>query len=361
MSLRADQLQDLDTQKKELSARHEASHTAEEKDKGDEDTPMPDVPQTNGKHDSSEHTDDEAPRLRHRLVIDRKRKREEEAARRAKERKEKAAATKFSKEETKLKKLTTQIDEIKDQIKECEEQILDLNNDLRETDCQRTKCLGRDRFCNRYYWFERNGMPFGGVPRTSTAHYGYANARLWVQGADADERAGFVELPAAEQAAYRARFGSTVPERQRREEGGTSLLGAEQWGYYDGEAAVDALVAWLDERGVRERALRRELLAWRDVIVECMEKLQLHREGEAERLGGGAGDTPKTRISTRTKTYVDLDATRWTCLAWRNSMAIEELGVRHGDGVKRRGRPPKAKIALDRKGRLAGKRGGRGG
>jgi hypothetical protein len=359
-----DQLQDLDMQRKELTARHEASQPAEDKDEAkDEDTPMPDVPETNGKHDSSDNSEDEAPRLRHRheRVIDRKRKREEEAVRRAKERKEKAAATKLSKQETKLKKLTTQIEEKKDEIKECEEQILDLNNDLRETDCQRTKCLGRDRFCNRYYWFERNGMPFGGVPRTSTAHYGYANARIWVQGADANERRGFVDLPPAEQAAYRARFGATVPERQRHEEGATRLAGPADWGYYDGgEADVDGLVAWLDERGVREKALRKELLAWRDVIVECMEKLRLHREAEAARLNGaGAGGeaTPAKRVSTRTKTYVDLDATRWTCLAWQNSMAVEEFGIRHGDGVKRRGRPPKAKIALDRKGRLAGRKG----
>jgi hypothetical protein len=347
-------------QRRELNVKHEAIQVAEDKEKEDDDTPMPDVSQTNGKHDSSENSEDEAPRLRHRheRVIDRKRKREEDAARRAKERKEKAAATKFSKQETKLKKLTTQIDEKKEQIKECEEQILDLNNDLRETDCQRTKCLGRDRFCNRYYWFERNGMPFGGVPRTSTAHYGYANARLWVQGADADERAGFIDLPAAEQAEYLAHFGFTVLERQQREEGGTSLLDPSQWGYFDTEDEVDALIGWLDERGVRERVLRKELLAWRDVIVECMDKLRTHREGEEERAGG---DTPKTRVSTRTKMYVDMDATRWTCLAWRNSMAIEELGVRHGDGVKRRGRPPKAKIALDRRGRLAGKRGGRRG
>jgi alpha-1,3-glucosyltransferase len=355
-----EELQELDNQRRELAIRHEASQTAEEKME-DEDTPMPDVPQTNGKHEPSDNSDVEPARMRHRheRVIDRKRKREEEAARRAKERKEKAAATKFSKEETKLKKLTTQIDDKKERIKECEELILDLNNDLRETDCQRTKCLGRDRFCNRYYWFERNGMPFGGVPRTSTAHYGYANARIWVQGADADERKGFVDLPAAEQAAYRARFGCTVPERQRQEEGATRLTGPAQWGYYDAEGDVDDLVVWLDERGVRERALRKELLAWRDVIVECMGKLALHRDGEAERMGGGTGETPKTRVSTRTKTYVDLDATRWTCLAWRNSMAVETFGTKHSDGTKRRGRPPKAKIALDRKGRLTGKRGGR--
>jgi hypothetical protein len=36
-------------------------------------------------------------------------------------------------------------------------------------------------YWNKYWWFERNGMPFGGLP-DSSSHSGYANAMIWVQG-----------------------------------------------------------------------------------------------------------------------------------------------------------------------------------
>jgi hypothetical protein len=248
----------------------------------------------------------------------------------------------------------------KEDIKDCEEQIADLNNDLRETDCQRTKCLGRDRFCNRYYWFERNGMPFAGVPDTSTAHYGYANGRIWIQGADPMELEGFLNLTKEEQMQYKAAFGRTPAERKAAEEGTTHLSDALHWAYVDNTDAVDALVAWLDERGLRERSLRKELQAWRDVIVECMQKMRAHMDAdEARRAAAEEADAvPAMRISTRTKTYVDLDATRWRCLAWQNSLALRDLGVRHGEGLRKRGRRPEAKahkVAVEKKGKVTRK------
>ena len=66
-----------------------------------------------------------------------------------------------------------------DLVRKREEEIAVLDNDIREADCPRTRFLGKDRFWNRYYWFERNGMPYGGLPDSSTAHAEYANGCIW--------------------------------------------------------------------------------------------------------------------------------------------------------------------------------------
>ena len=116
-----------------------------------------------------------------------------------------------------------------------DEKIIEFTNDLRETDCQRSKCLGRDRFCNRYWWFERNGMPFGGVPNTSTAEYGYASGRIWVQGPDDIDRVGLIDLDRDLQASYVQVFDMTMLERKEKEEGDTHLESADHWAYIAGD------------------------------------------------------------------------------------------------------------------------------
>src|SRR5438045_1938960 len=116
-------------------------------------------------------TEDEEPHLGRSLrrgqdrAAERKRKREEE-----REKKEKAeAAAKLPKFSSRFKKILRDIDKKKEKIKECETEIATLDNDLREADCPRIRCLGKDRYWNRYYWFERNGMPYAGLPNSSTA------------------------------------------------------------------------------------------------------------------------------------------------------------------------------------------------
>jgi hypothetical protein len=116
-------------------------------------------------------------------AAERKRKREEEDAKR----KEKADA-KQDKGSKEYQKVLKQIDKERERVDEAEEAIASVDVDLREADCPRTRCLGKDRFCNRYWWFERNAMPYGGLPDSSTAQSDYANGRLWVQGPDDLER-----------------------------------------------------------------------------------------------------------------------------------------------------------------------------
>ena len=248
-----------------------------------------------------------------------------------KERKAAAAAEKAkkpSKQEKQFEKVLRKIEEVKERIKDYEEDFATLENDLREADCPRTRVLGKDRFWNRYYWMERNAMPYAGLPDSSTANAGYANGCIWVQGPDDMERLGFIELNDAENTQYRRAFQMTVPERKMKEEGETHVFSAKQWGYYDEPDHLDMLIGWLDIRGAREIRLRKELQTQREKICFHMTKRQEYLHGH-EREKSETASEPATRVSTRTKTYVDTTTHR--CLAWKNNTAIREFGHLHSE------------------------------
>ena len=269
-------------------------------------------------------------------ILERKRKMEAE-----RERKEKAEAEKAkkpTKQERQLEKVLKKIEEVKEKIRICEEETATLDNDLRENDCPRTRVLGKDRFWNRYYWLERNAMPYAGVPESSTAHAGYANGCIWVQGPDDLERIGFIELSPSENAQYQRAFQMTVPERKMIEEGPTHCFTARQWGYYDDPEQVDQLIAWLDVRGTREIKLRKEIQAQRDKICLYMEKRKEYLVNADEKKSE-SGEAV-TRISTRTKKYIE--ATGQRCLAWRNTTALSKFGHIHSN-------PPPRKVARNTK------------
>ncbi len=219
---------------------------------------------------------------------------------------------------------------MKEQIKECEAEIDVCNNDLRESDCHRTRMLGRDRFHNRYWWYERNAMPYGGLPDSSTADANYANGRVWVQGPDDTERVGFIELPDHEQAAYSAHFGVTVPERKVKEEGESRLSSARDWGYYDDTVTLDRLIGWLDTKGIREVKLRKELLAQREVIGMGMTKRKAYLDTANKDRSESVESVP--RISTRTKTYIKPTGHRF--MTWRNTVVVREEGHLHSEAPR---------------------------
>jgi hypothetical protein len=269
-------------------------------------------------------------------AAERKRKREVEQ-----EKKEKAEAeAKVPKQTKQFTKLLKDISKKQDQIKECEEEIAVLDNDLREADCPRTRVLGKDRFWNRYYWFERNGMPYGGLPNSSTAEAGYANGCIWVQGPDDIEREGYIDLRPEWQHEYKMRFNMTVPERKKLEEGSTSVFNAHQWGYYDDPEAVSELISWLDNRGINEIKLKKEMLIYKEKIIKNMERRKEYLNPTEEKSVDSGSNK---RMSTRKKEKEHhVDHTAHRCLLWRNYMAIEELGHLHSD--QPRARKPAKKV-----------------
>ncbi|OQN97952.1 hypothetical protein B0A48_16257 [Cryoendolithus antarcticus] len=255
---------------------------------------------------------------------DRKRKRDEETARRnAEEQKRKQAAALEEKKKKQYAALVRDCELLKERIMDLEARIADCDDDLREADVQRTKLLGKDRFCNRYYWFERNGQPFGGLPSSSTSTRGYANGRIWVQGPDDLEREGFIDLPKDLQAVYRAHWGMTVPERRKQEEGLTSLADAHEWGFYETPDELDSLIGWLDDRGEREKKLRREFFEWREKITTYMRAYKSYNDNEAARRLE-AEEEPKKGIATRRQTQESEITAKERCMDWRNTMVMDE-------------------------------------
>lgn len=283
-------------------------------------------------------------------AADRQRKREEELERRGKA----EAAAKMPKQSKQFTKLLKDIQKKQDVIKRCEDEIAIIDNDLREADCPRTRVLGKDRFWNRYYWFERNGMPYGGLPNSSTADAGYANGCLWVQGPDEMEREGYIDMKPEWQAEYKAKFDMTVPERKKREEGATSVFNARQWAYYDNPEDVDTLIAWLDPHGFNELKLQKELKIHQENIKTHMVKRREYLNPSEEKKE----DDTKKRVSTRAKQPPPSHAAH-RCLAWHNTMAIDELGHLHSQQPRSRKPTKKEKMVVEERearGEARGKR-----
>jgi hypothetical protein len=283
--------------------------------------------------DTEEEEIRRGPSLRRGLdrALERKRRQEEE-----RERKEQLA--KQPKGSKQYQRVLKKIEEEKAKIASLEAEIEVIDNDLREADCPRTKCLGKDRFCNRYWWFERNAMPYEGLPTSSTADARYANGRLWVQGPDDMERKGFIDVPEDQRKQYVKQFQMTPAERKRAEEGSTSVPDAHHWGYFDEPTSVDQLISWLDPRGTRELKLRKELQLQRDIIVKYMQHRKEYLTPREERAESEEASTK--RVSTRTKTYVDDRKHR--CLRWKNTTALTENGHLHVDAARLSKRARKA-------------------
>ncbi|GMG53801.1 unnamed protein product [Aspergillus oryzae var. brunneus] len=287
-------------------------------------------------------------------VLERKRKHEEEQKR-------KEQLAKQPKGTKQYQRVLKKIDEQKANIEKLEEKIDVVDNDLREADCPRTRCLGKDRFCNRYWWFERNAMPYGGMPNSSTAEAQFANGRLWVQGPDEMERVGFIDVPEDQKKQYQKEFHTTPADRKKAEEGPTRLSNADEWGYYDDPDAVDKLIDWLDPRGNRELRLRKELLLHRDNIVKYMRFRAEYLAQTAERAD--SEEMPTKRMTTRNKTYVDDHKHR--CLSWHNTTAMSENGHLHIDAsrptkrAKRATDDPKEIKAVNRQGKPLTRQGSR--
>ncbi|KAI3398477.1 hypothetical protein diail_9158 [Diaporthe ilicicola] len=288
---------------------------------------------------------------------DRAAERQRQKEREEEKRKEAEAAKALPKQSKQFVKVLKDIQKKEDLIKKCEEEIAVIDNDLREADCARTRVLGKDRFWNRYYWFERNGMPYGGLPNSSTAGAGYANGCIWIQGPDNLEREGYIDLAPEWQKEYQAVFNMTVPERKAKEEGATSVFTARQWGYIDDPKDVKKLIDWLDPRGFNELKLRKELVNFSDRILKHMENRQAYlaandaeakaAEEEKEKETKTNGTTGK-RMTTRTRNAATPEPEpQYRCLQWENTTAIEELGHLHSDQPPPA--PPKGKKGGSRK------------
>jgi alpha-1,3-glucosyltransferase len=133
------------------------------------------------------------------------------------------------------------------------------------------------------------------------------------------------------------RFKFTIPQRKEKEEGSTHLTKSTDWAYYDDPEDIDKLIVWLDERGHREKQLRKELQIFRDRIAEYMEKMKKHLTKVDKVEDEEEDEESKPRISTRGKANAEKEEAKERCLLWTNSIMFEEYGYIHSTEYE----PPK--------------------
>ncbi|KAF2225356.1 hypothetical protein BDZ85DRAFT_248699 [Elsinoe ampelina] len=358
---RKEHIRDLNAHELDRRANNPDAFIDEEEKINEVDTPVlangqpDDTLSTNGGMDDEDDDTLRGPQRRAHQM--RKRKREEEIARQREERlaqleKEKDKADKVKN----YKRILRDIDAAKKKIADCETRIEGFDERLREMNNARMRAMGRDRFWGRWWWFERVGMPVDGssgrrAKRQKVSHAdadaedpGYAMGRLWVQGPLDMEREGFIEMSEDDSKLYAARHGTTVLERKAAEEGSETVTTAQQWGYIDDADDLDNLITWLDEKGRREKDLKKELVAWRDDIVLQMGKMRAYLNPEKEEEDG-----TRNRVSTRHTRYYDPEDVSWRFMRWHNTRASVKGGrhCQHSGKVDTNG----TKIKLPKRGK----------
>lgn len=206
--------------------------------------------------------------------------------------------------------------------------LLELNKkgeaELVKLDCQRMKMLGMDRYCNRYWWLEGNGLrrhrPDG---ETKDKHkkeevkkedgeedddddeegdLGFLMGRLWVQGPTEHEAKGYLGLgPEGFAHVWKDESGKllarpadakedepspevkilvnetgvvsdlTIPEKKLVEEFPLPLVDTNSWVYLEKPSDIDLLIQWLNPYGKREMKLIQELKNAHTQISDSMQ------------------------------------------------------------------------------------------
>ncbi|KAK9472911.1 ATP-utilizing chromatin assembly and remodelling N-terminal-domain-containing protein [Dipodascopsis tothii] len=244
-----------------------------------------------------------------------------------------------------FRKLIVNINATKKAIQKCADALRQAEADLRGFDCQRARMLGRDRYYNRYWWFENNGLA-DGAPGT------YAMGRLWVQGPTPEDVEQFL--------GGHALFDTMlVAQRMRLEvDPGSVLRSMDDWGYYDDAASIDRLVAWLGTKGSREPRLKKDFELRRDRLVETVAARRAYlgledpkddvkleddeRPAKRRRADDDSDDSdedrPRRRSSRQSAKHAPATAAApdaiigdkdYRFLNWHNAAAVAELGHTH--------------------------------
>lgn len=187
------------------------------------------------------------------------------------------------------------------------------------------RALGRDRFWNKYWWFDGYGSGVAGimehgVQTGKTSHLSpFGTGKLFVEGSGKQPFLGQVSGITGRQAGQRRVMIFRDPSYHksddpfvmiRDQEGqaqgvaslGDNWLAAGEWAYYETTAQIDELLCWLNPRGVRESNLKNTLTKYYDLITFNLEKRQEEIEkakeveesdakGRRPRVIGGSANT----------------------------------------------------------------------
>lgn len=190
-----------------------------------------------------------------------------------------------------------------------EDKLNKVEEEFRESDSQRLRKLGQDRFFSTYWFLESSGMPVFGMPNCSTSHALYATGRIVVQGtseADMEELRSRSELHEVDYI------------RRRLNE---QNLGPGTWGYYDSVEQINALLSWLNPKGIREARLKSAIDLQGENISQSMENRQRYLVGKT---------LSERRSQRKNKSGIEPSSHR-SHHNWKNLMARKIHGMAHSD------------------------------
>lgn len=229
--------------------------------------------------------------------------------------------------------LIKEVEDMKKQKNEIDKTLVELNS-------QRIRFLGKDRFWNRYWWFERNGLPnLGGgkdddddegeaendhdedddaeLGDIKTEAKGYESdseydsetylmGRVWIQGSNSIDSKRLID-------------GDGSNLKRKREEEGSDFLETElDWVYIDEVEDFDLLIASLNDRGIRERALKKELNDCKDRVISSFKarkrflngnelQVKLHQYIDDLKKGKGTSEKVETKPVKQEEQTLDAD------------------------------------------------------
>ncbi|KAF8167934.1 chromatin remodeling complex protein [Crassisporium funariophilum] len=166
----------------------------------------------------------------------------------------------------------------------------------------RVKPLGRDRFFNRIWWFD--GLGSASLVGSGGAAL-YGTGRLFIQGPSEFDLDQLYKRKVEEK--------EDLEPRRREEEGDEGTLGSREWAAYNDLEEVEALVAWLNQKGHRELALKTALTKWWVHITAGMRRRMADITASAK--------IPDARRSAR-KSALGYDLSRDPYMLWTNRRAI---------------------------------------
>ncbi|WFD44976.1 dolichyl-P-Glc:Glc1Man9GlcNAc2-PP-dolichol alpha-1,3-glucosyltransferase [Malassezia psittaci] len=165
----------------------------------------------------------------------------------------------------------------------------------------RLRPLGRDRFGNKYFWLD-------GIGAASLSGSGggvlYQTGRVFVQSASKQEW---------DDLCVKYHEGaSALLERRAKELQSSDPIAYGEWAVYTKPEQVEELIAWLRTKGIRENALKAQLLKYRDYIEAGM------RRRNDDIALGWREPAIETRRSSRTRIEQSAQM-RLPYMTWRNT------------------------------------------
>lgn len=159
-----------------------------------------------------------------------------------------------------LRKAAADLRKFEAQINLHDRRLEDIEQEFRQLlGCIRVKPMGKDRFHNRIWWLDGLGsgrlVVCGGVS--------WSTGRVFVQGPSELDR---------DLLDKREREDGDVKKRRLEEEGEGGMLGVNEWAVYSDPEQVEELVGWLNTKGIRENALKNNMMKWIPHITRGIRK-----------------------------------------------------------------------------------------